>query len=85
MPPGTAEILYNAYGTKPNALKAKAFKAKWLCSSARFLDNYTQKTCTFHWCVLAHQWKYALQQWLNSIKAALVRRFYGIARLPPRE
>jgi len=32
-----------------------------------------------------HQPKYALQQWLNSIKEAPLSRFYGIARLPPRE
>ncbi|WP_433440344.1 hypothetical protein [Pseudoflavonifractor sp.] len=28
---------------------------------------------------------YALRQWLNFIKAAPLRRFYEIARLPPRE
>jgi hypothetical protein len=32
-----------------------------------------------------HQRKYALQQWLNFIKAAFLSRFYEIARLPPRE
>ncbi len=33
----------------------------------------------------AFQWKYALQQCLNSIKTAPFGRFYGIARLPPGE
>ena len=28
----------NVYGTKTKALKAKAFKAIWLCSGARGLD-----------------------------------------------
>ncbi|WP_295370309.1 hypothetical protein, partial [uncultured Pseudoflavonifractor sp.] len=62
-------------------MKPKAFKAKWLCSSARFLDNFVQKPCTFHWRIETRQWKYALQQWLNSTKAAPLSRFYGIVRL----
>ena len=39
----------------------------------------------FHGSAAALPWKYALKQWLNSIKAAQRSRFYGIARPPPRE
>ena len=51
---------FNAYGTKLQALKAKACKADWLCSGARFLDKIVQKPCTFHGSALALPWKYAL-------------------------
>ena len=32
-------LYYNAYSTKPKALKSKTFKAVWLCSGARFLEK----------------------------------------------
>ena len=77
----------NAYGTKRQALNAEACKADRLCSGARFwfLDKIVQKPCTFHGSAAALPWKYALLQWRNSIKTDQKNRFYGIARLPPRE
>ena len=36
-------VYYNVYGTRPKAMKAKAFEASWLCSCAR-LSGKTAKT-----------------------------------------
>ena len=56
----TARTLSNAYWTKPQALKAIAFKAKWLCSSARISGKTARNPCTFRWNAPAFQRKYAL-------------------------
>ncbi|EDN01669.1 hypothetical protein BACCAP_00334 [Pseudoflavonifractor capillosus ATCC 29799] len=66
-------------------MKTKVFKPIWLCSSARVLNERAQNPCTFRWCIEMHQRKYALQQYLNFIKAASLSRFYEIARLSPWE
>ena len=53
-------VISNAYWTKPQALKAIAFKAKWLCSSARISGKTARNPCTFRWNAPAFQRKYAL-------------------------
>ena len=75
---------YNAYGTKPNALKAKAFKVYRLCSGARFSGSLTRDPCAFCWNTKVFQQKYALQQWLNFTKGAGSSGFCEIARPLPR-
>ena len=40
---------HNAYGTKPNPLRSKAFNAAWLCSGARDFGPLTKIPCTARW------------------------------------